>query len=323
MKQKTFQKFLSAIDSFNSRQTRQLEEKLKELKAKDKAALLLETPIEKLTCPHCGSSEIWRWGKRDKLQRYRCKNCRKTFNSLTGTPLAKLNKKEQWLNFTNCLTAGMTVRKSAAKCNIHKNTAFHWRHRFLSAAQGIKPAELAGIIESRETYIRRSEKGNKHLERSPRKRGGRRIKLPKKDLVCLVVARDRYKSTYDTVLEKLTTQELKKKMCLLSKDALFCSEKKWVYQNFTKAQHLRHGTLQLKAGEFTKKDIVHLSNVTNYQNRLRNWLLRFHGVSTKYLNNYLSWYRELDEFDLSMPEEILLLRAKAGGTYKVQPKFAT
>ncbi len=323
MKQQTFHQFLSAVESFNSRQTRQLEEKLKQLKAENQAASLLETPMEILTCPHCGSSDKWRWGKRHNLQRYRCKECNKTYNSLTGTPLARLNMKEKWLTFTQCLVKGLTVRKSAMLCKVHKNTAFHWRHRFLNAAQSIKPIELAGIIESRETYFRRSMKGAKDLERPPRKRGGRHITLPKSELICLFVARDRYKNTFDTLLEKLSTRELEKKACIFSKDALFCSDRKWVYQNFSKAQHLRHGTLHLAAGEYQKKDIVHLSNVTQYQWQLRSWLQRFHGVATKYLDNYLSWYRELDEFNMAIPKEVLLLRAKSGGAYKVQPQFAT
>ena len=32
----------------------------------------------------------------NRLQRYRCKGCRVTFNALTGTPLARLHKRELW-----------------------------------------------------------------------------------------------------------------------------------------------------------------------------------------------------------------------------------
>ena len=36
-------------------------------------------------CPHCGQSEVVRWGKASGLPRYRCKACSRTFNALTKT----------------------------------------------------------------------------------------------------------------------------------------------------------------------------------------------------------------------------------------------
>ena len=42
-------------------------------------------------CPYCGSQKIIRYGRapnRPYVQRYRCKNCGRQFNDLTGTPFA-------------------------------------------------------------------------------------------------------------------------------------------------------------------------------------------------------------------------------------------
>jgi transposase-like protein len=323
MKQKAFKQVLADLGSFNSRQIRQLEAGLAQLKKQEQTATLLETPFEDVSCPRCGSMEKWRWGKRDQLQRYKCKSCNKTFNCLTGTPLARLNKKQEWLTYANCLKLGYTVRKAAKKCNVHKNTAFHWRHRFLSATTQIKPTQLHGIIETKESYFRKSEKGTRHLNRKPRLRGGQRIELPKSELICLFLAKDRDKNTFDTLMERFTTQSILKTQPIFAKDALLCSESKWIYRNFAKATKLKLGTLNLSKGETEKKVIVHLSNVTSYHNALRSWLQRFHGVATKYLGNYLSWYREMDEFDFSISEEVLIIRAKEGGTYKLLPKIRT
>ena len=44
-------------------------------------------------CPHCSSSTFVRWGQANDEPRYRCKSCLKTFNALTGTPLARLHHK--------------------------------------------------------------------------------------------------------------------------------------------------------------------------------------------------------------------------------------
>jgi len=43
-----------------------------------------------------------------------------------------------------------------------------------------------------------------------------------------------------------------------------------------------------------RKTIYHVQNVNSYHSRLRDWLKRFRGVSTRYLNNYLWWHRFMD-----------------------------
>lgn len=39
------------------------------------------------------------------------------------------------------------------------------------------------------------------------------------------------------------------------------------------------------------KNIYHVQTVNNYHSRLKNWLFRFKGGTSKYLENYLSWFR--------------------------------
>ena len=38
----------------------------------------------------------------------------------------------------------------------------------------------------------------------------------------------------------------------------------------------------------------HVQNVNAYDSRLKEWLRRFHGVATKYLDSYLGWFRAID-----------------------------
>ena len=47
--------------------------------------------------------------------------------------------------------------------------------------------------------------------------------------------------------------------------------------------------------------VFHIQNVNAYDSRLKNWIRRFHGVATKYLDNYLGWRRMLERYreDLS------------------------
>ena len=102
---------------------------------------------------------------------------RKTFNPLTGTPLAGLHHQDRWPDQAQALIAGETIAKAAERCKVAYTTAFRWRHRFLSALNLDKPRRLSGIVEADETFILESFKGKRRdLPRASRKRGGKAAK---------------------------------------------------------------------------------------------------------------------------------------------------
>ncbi len=117
--------------------------------------------VDNLGCPYCTSHEFVSWGRANALQRFRCKNCGRTFNALTNTPLARLRKKEQWLEHAGAMIDGSTITKSAERCNVNYTTAFRWRHRFRASLssderdtpkgslEGDAPQILESIIEGR------------------------------------------------------------------------------------------------------------------------------------------------------------------------------
>ena len=133
--------------------------------------------IARFGCPHCGRDDVRPWGKAGGKPRYRCTSCRKTFNPLTGTPLAGLHHRDRWPDQAQALIAGETVAKAAERCKVAYTTAFRWRHRFLSALNLDKPLCLSGIVEADETFILESFKGKRRdLPRASRKRGGKAAK---------------------------------------------------------------------------------------------------------------------------------------------------
>ncbi len=103
---------------------------------------LLEAKVrEDRICPHCASEGAIIRGQASGLSRFFCKACGKTFNALTGTPLARLRHKSRWAEFAASLRDGETVKESAERCMVASTTAFRWRHRFLRAV-------TAGAIRS-------------------------------------------------------------------------------------------------------------------------------------------------------------------------------
>ncbi len=66
----------------------------------DKVITLIEgNVVGEPACPYCSGTQLYRWGKANELQRYRCRQCNHAFNTLTGTPLARLRHKDKWLEF--------------------------------------------------------------------------------------------------------------------------------------------------------------------------------------------------------------------------------
>src|SRR4051794_3216404 len=111
-------------------------------------------------CPHCGAARLQRWGRASGLRRYRCQACRKTFNALTGTSLARLRKKACWLRYGEALAAGMSLTKAAAPRGVHPTTSFRWRHPLLRAPAATREA-LGGAGRAGEDLLLPSPKGSR------------------------------------------------------------------------------------------------------------------------------------------------------------------
>lgn len=84
-------------------------------------------------CPHCGGVEnIQKFGKSNFKQRYRCRDCGKTFTATSQSVLSGSQKSVSvWEQYIECMLDGLSIRKSAEKCGISARTAFTWRHKIL------------------------------------------------------------------------------------------------------------------------------------------------------------------------------------------------
>jgi len=271
---------------------------------------------ERPACPHCGCERLYAWGQSNGLKRWKCKNkdCRRTFNALTRTPLARLRKRELWLAHGRALGDGISLRKVAVRCGVNLKTAFRWRHRFLKAPRDVQPATLTGIVEADETYFLKSAKGSRQLVgRRPRKRGGKAKKPGLSDEhVPVLIARDRHSATLSGVMfdrsEDSLTPHLKP---VLAKDALLVSDGAKAYGALARTLKLGHVGLNISAGEIVKDGIYHIQNVNSYTSRLKDWMRRFKGVATKNLPTYLGWRRQIETLGDALTAQHVLVTAVA------------
>ena len=76
--------------------------------------------------------------------------------------------------------------------------------------------------------------------------------------------------------------------------SLLCTDTATNYKKFAKLKGLQHETVNERQKQRVKKGIFHIQHVNNSHNRLKSWMGRFQGVATKYLDNYLNWFRWLE-----------------------------
>lgn len=312
MNAETFNGLMQQVSRLTLRQRALLKKRIDEVDGQAQGLAVIESQSvsQPRCCPHCQSAELALHGHVNGLQRYRCQACRRTFNALTGTALARLRKKEKWLGFSGALAASQPLRSAAATLGVHRNTALRWRHRFLTGLKADRTTTLQGITEADETYVLESRKGCRKLNRSPRRRGGRASKAGLSgELVCVLVARDRTGQTLDWVTGagQMSKAQLSSALQpVLARDALLVSDGNPTYRYFAQDGGISHDAINLSTGAHVR-GAVHIQNVNAYHGRLKQWLRRFHGVATHFLENYLGWFRCLDTHRANSREGILAM----------------
>jgi transposase-like protein len=263
-------------------------------------------------CPRCGSRHWHRHGHANDLQRFRCRECGRTFNDLSGTPLARLRLRGKWLDYLNTLLESKAIRKTANRVGVHRNTAFRWRQRFLDWVKLDRAPQLKGIVEADEMFLLESQKGSRKLDRPARRRGGAATRRGiSRELDCILVARDRSGNTIDAVAGRgaLKVAQLERYLRpKLDRQALLVTDANAAYRAFARRHGIAHQSVNLAAGVRVRPGMqgaIHVQNVHAYHGRFRTWLAHFHGVASRYLPNYLGWHRALDSGKVTSCEQLL------------------
>ena len=121
-------------------------------------------------CPICGGNKYIKHGSYKGIQRYKCKECGKTFSSATNS-LWSYSKKNlnMWIEFIELMIEKKSLRFCADKLNINLATAFYWRHKIL---HGLKldsiPNKLKGDVHINKTIIIENFKGCRNITKTKR-----------------------------------------------------------------------------------------------------------------------------------------------------------
>ena len=251
MDHERFRDWFSRVDELTAAQRKELATVLSDPPEGVVSLAAIELGVDdERRCPHCGAGGAVSRGKARGLRRFRCKDCGKTFGALTGAALSGLHHKERWLAFGASLGAGETIKESAERCGIAPSTAHRWRHRFLAAVRQA-PDRVAGIVEADETFVLESRKGERKLDRKPRRRGGKARKRGlSREQVPILVAADHSGETLSHTLHALNAKSVKEVLePVVAPDALLVSDANRCYPPVAASLDIPHESINASAGE--------------------------------------------------------------------------
>jgi transposase-like protein len=257
-------------------------------------------------CPWCDRKSYYKYGMDKGCQRFKCKECNRTFTEYTGTWLDGLHKKSQVIDYIEMMIEGKSLDKISAKLRINKKTAFDWRHKILSSLGQDRGDEMSGIVESDETFFEASEKGNRSLKqkRPGRKRGSSTSEVKKRGVsdnkVAVIATADRASgiSLCVATMGRIGKEDISCSIAgKLPENTILCTDGHVSYKGFAKDNELHHVVLRADLKQHVKNGVYHIQNVNSVHHRLKKWIDNtFWGVSTKYMQNYLGWLLSLSKY---------------------------
>ena len=259
---------------------------------------LVHREIEEHCCPYCKSNYIVKNGYSKKgTQRYKCKECTHRFCDTTNTMSdnSKLTY-ETWLDFFKCMNDKLSIRKTAAKLELNKNTVFSMRHKVLNALSDFrKNTILSGKIQIDEKYESINLKGTKKEKMprfsKPRKSQGGSKRGISNHQVCIASAIDEKDNMYLEIVGNgpITTKMIEKAFKnRISTNCILITDCKSSYEKFALDNNFK--LEQVKSGTYKNFDGYTLSEINGLHSNLDLFLKCFVGISTKHLQGYLDWF---------------------------------
>lgn len=249
---------------------------------------------QKVICPHCQADDIYGHGTYKGRRRYKCKQCKKTFNDYTGTAISGIKKVEEFHEYIELTLNSLSIRKAAKKLDINMRTIFDWRHKLLASLKTMNGSSFLGIVECDDKQFNINEKGSRTLDRKPHKRpSDRKTKRGiSNDKVSVMVATDRAGNPMMKVAKmgRIDKDSVEKTIGdFMGTGNTLCSDSHPSIISWAKSRELEHHTF-VASRQHVKSKCYHVQTVNSLDNRYERWVKPFYGVATKYLAQYLNWF---------------------------------
>jgi transposase-like protein len=259
--------------------------------------------FEKSSCPHCGSRSFVKHGRTSLgRQRHRCRECRKTFSETTGTPFMYSKKTlKTWAGYLFCLEGRLTLRSISKLLGMNLSTAFSWRHKILSVAETKTDTVLTETIEVNEFWLKENFKGCRKI--NPHFRDAE-----KRYLIMMLSCRDSQgnillRAAARKGLRKLDYTEISDILSpVIDRCKMLVTTSNLFYISFAKKKKLK---LCMPCSASYRRPGFSLKNAEIQARGFKGFLKRFRSVASKYLSNYMNWYRIMLKRSGRLPAEIM------------------
>jgi len=266
---------------------------------------------QKTLCPHCKSNDIYGHGVYKGRKRFKCKDCKKTFNDYTGTAISGIKKTEEFNKYISLVVESVTIRKASSIIGVNMKTVFDWRHKLLSSMSSMNGQAFSGIVECDDKQLDINNKGDRKLNRKPYKRPSDREtkRGVSNDKISIMVATDRKGNPTMQIAKvgRIDAGCVEKTIGgYISTDNILCSDSNPSIIAWAKEKKLEHHTFI--ASKHVKDKCYHVQHVNSIDSFYERWIRRFNGVATKYLNQYLNWFIFLEKVKKSSTQTLDLVK---------------
>ena len=278
-------------------------------------------------CRKCGSVHVVKNGKdRHRHTRFLCRDCGATFGELSGTTVFGSHKGASvWKKYISLMLEGCSIAKCAEQCEISVPTAFVWRHKILNALtdKSFSPS-YNGLIEMDEMYVRISYKGNHKNSKNftmPRRafKRGSDNHIPgnnsKASVLCIVEREKGFSGLIPCrgiINLPLLTEIFDER---ISNESIVLTDGLRAYNQYFQNTNIEHIVLPSHHGRPTVCGPYHINNVNALQKRFRGFLIKYNGIATKYLSNYLALFLWLENHKYCKKQDLILEEITRVGSY--------
>ncbi|MDV3427173.1 MAG: transposase [Bacillota bacterium] len=249
---------------------------------------------EGAVCPHCGSRSVVKYGFFKGKQRYRCKDCSRTFNIYTKTLLSWSHYKDKWGSFIETMKKDMSLRQAEKEINVDYVTLFYWRHKIMNILNEANDTVLHGTIEMMSAKLPYLDKSY-HKKDDPEEMEENEENLCRDIYFTFLYQRDNRLKSYiykdsrgvRNFIEDISYDIDNKSIICLNSSIPF--RYSLLYKKFKVADN---GSKRYKRRFYFNAD-----NVRKYLAQFKKWMTPFRGVSSKNLIKYSAFFKTHILFD--------------------------
>jgi transposase-like protein len=266
-------------------------------------------------CPHCGSKTVNKFGFFNGKQRYRCKQCKKTFNLYTKTLLSWSHYKDKWEAFIHTMSQDLSLRQAEKQVGVSYVTLFYWRHKIMTILNEANEDKLHGTLEimkmklkyldkyhRRDTMEVDSEEIDKEIEKIFEDAFGEEEKKSEQGGVQNVIFTFLYQRS-DRLQAYIYKEKKGHKAFInelyenIDERSIVCLSSNYPYR----FPILNKKIFVAQRKMYKRGFIYNADNVRKYIGKFRVWMRTFRGVSSKNLVKYASYFKTHKVFNNMEP----------------------